>query len=1604
MTVNDLSRDEIVANILALINQRLKHGEATQVGELAQRYFKNVAPGDLAAREIVDLYGVVVTHWRLAQTRPAETEKLRVFNPSVDQHGWQSTHTVVQMVNDDMPFLVDSLTNELNRLGLGIHLVVHPVISITRASDNSISQLGEGLAESLIYIEVDRQSGQARLAEIEQAIARVLKDVRLAVRDWRAMNAKIPLALADMAGAAAKVDEAEFDEAKAFLEWLGDNHFTFLGYSQYQLEGDGETLQLRRIKGSGLGILRGKDDGERSASFQAMPLAARLRAQSPSPLLGVTKAHAKSTVHRASFLDYVGCKIYDAQGKVVGENRFLGLFTSAAYNLSPRFIPLLRRKIEQVINRAGFEYSGHSGKALVNTLETYPRDELFQASLDELYGTATQILHLQERQRTRLFLRRDPYERFVAALVYVPRERYNTAMRQRFQAALERAIGSHETEFQVQLSESALARILFTIKTPQGGPSTLDGAALEAELIEASQGWADQLRQSLLDREGEEDGVRLYNDYGRTLPVSYQERVDPRAALPDILAMERLQQDGGQLEMSLYRRLEDSSNLVRFKLIRADHAIHLSDALPILESMGLRVLHEEPFQLTNSDGRQFAIHDFGMQPTKGGGIDTDAVRPAFQAVFEQVWTGRAENDGFNRLVLAASISARSIEILRTYCKYLLQIGVPFSQAYIENTLSTNPHLTQALSQLFEARFDPEQISDRENAVADIIATIEAGLQDVSILDEDRIIRHYLGLIQATLRTNAFQTDDQGQTKPYLSLKFDPARVPGLPQPKPAFEIFVYAPDFEGVHLRGGKVARGGLRWSDRREDFRTEVLGLMKAQMVKNSVIVPVGAKGGFVVKRPPNSSDRAAFLAEGVRCYKLFLSGLLDITDNQLQGKIIPPENVVRHDEDDPYLVVAADKGTATFSDFANGVSQDYGFWLGDAFASGGSAGYDHKGMGITAKGAWESVKRHFREMGIDTQNDPFTVVGIGDMSGDVFGNGMILSDQIRLIAAFDHRHVFIDPDPDAAKTFIERSRLFDLGRSSWDDYDRSLISEGGGIYPRSLKSIPLSPQAAAALGTEPGQIAPLDLLKKILLAPVDLWWNGGIGTYIKAASETHQDAQDRANDTIRVNGADLRCKVVGEGGNLGCTQKGRIEFAAKGGRINTDFIDNSAGVDCSDHEVNIKILLGGIVDAGELTIKQRDRLLVEMTDEVSELCLRDNILQNLALSMIAAQGESVLDAQIRFMRKLEVAGRLDREIELLPDDKALEQRRAAGQALTRPEAAVLLAYSKTTLYADLLTTELPDRDYFNVDLAKYFPRAIRRQYGEELKSHRLRREIVATWLANSIVNRGLDVFMSELTDETGSTLAEIAMAYVVTRDSFGLLPLWSDIERLGVEVDAGLQVTMLNDARATLMRGTRWFLSNLAQPFSIRESIQDFGPNIQSLMQSVDDVLAPSQKVVEEGTAAALVESGLPEDLARRVAAMPLLLAAADIVVVTQQSAQQELTEVGQIYFALDDALHLSWLRSQLHAAVIQSRWERMAISGLEDMLAKTQQRLTLAALANKADQQQGGVANWAQEKLTGVGRLRALMGEIEAAPEADLAMLSVAVAMVERLSPQH
>ncbi|MFF4700826.1 NAD-glutamate dehydrogenase [Streptomyces chattanoogensis] len=1609
-----------------------------------QRYYLHTAPEDLIDRDPVDVFGAALSHYRLAEMRPQGTARVRVQTPTVEENGWTSSHSVVEVVTDDMPFLVDSVTNELSRQGRGIHLVIHPQVTVRRDVAGKLIEVldtngdahpnGGGIkaaelphdavTESWIHVETDRETDRDDLKQITADLLRVLSDVREAVEDWDKMRASA-LRIAEELPAEPLADdlpEGEVDEARELLRWLSDDHFTFIGYREYELasapgEDGTEEDVLTAVPGTGLGILRSDPEHRESdighpvsPSFNRLPADARAKAREHK-LLILTKANSRATVHRPSYLDYVGVKKFDESGNVVGERRFLGLFSSAAYTESVRRVPVIRRKVTEVLEGAGFTPNSHDGRDLLQILETYPRDELFQTPVDQLRAIATSVLYLQERRRLRLYLRQDEYGRYYSALVYLPRDRYTTGVRLRLIEILKEELGGTSVDFTAWNTESVLSRLHFVIRVQPGASlpdlTDTDVDRIEARLVEAARSWADGFSEALISEVGEERAAELLRRYGHAFPEGYKADNKPRSAVADIQHLEKLTEEAGKdFSVSLYEPVGAGPGERRFKIYRRGEQVSLSRVLPGLNRLGVEVIDERPHELRCADGTVAWIYDFGLRMPEH--VSGDDARERFQEAFTAVWTGAAESDNFNKLVLRAGLNWRQAMVLRAYAKYLRQAGATFSQTYMEDTLSNNVHTTRLLVSLFEARMSPERQRAGTELTDALLEELDAALDQVASLDEDRILRSFLTVIKATLRTNHYQRDGEGKPHAYLSMKLDPQAIPDLPAPRPAYEIWVYSPRVEGVHLRFGKVARGGLRWSDRREDFRTEILGLVKAQMVKNTVIVPVGAKGGFVGKQLPDpSADRDAWLAEGIACYKTFISGLLDITDNLVGGEVVPPQNVVRHDEDDTYLVVAADKGTATFSDIANGVAESYGFWLGDAFASGGSAGYDHKGMGITARGAWESVKRHFRELGHDTQTQDFTVVGVGDMSGDVFGNGMLLSEHIRLVAAFDHRHIFIDPNPDAATSYAERRRLFELPRSSWADYNTELLSQGGGIHPRSAKSIPINAQVRAALGIEAGvkKMTPADLMRAILKAPVDLLWNGGIGTYVKASAESNADVGDKANDAIRVNGEDLRVKVVGEGGNLGLTQLGRIEFAAAGGKINTDAIDNSAGVDTSDHEVNIKILLNAVVAEGDMTTKQRNKLLAEMTDEVGALVLRNNYAQNTALALALAQSSSMLHAQQRFMRRLVRDGDLDRALEFLPTDRQIRERLNAGRGLTQPETAVLLAYTKITVAESLIQTTLPDDAYLQRLLHAYFPSALYDRFPEQVDGHALRREIVTTVMVNDTVNTGGTSFLHRMREETGASLEEVVRAHTAARAIFRLNQVWDDVEALDNVVAADVQTRIRLHSRRLVERGTRWLLNNRPQPLELSETIDFFSERVAQVWAELPKLLQGSdaewhQTILEELTA-----SGVPEPLAVQVAGFSSVFPALDIVAVADRVGKEPL-EVAEVYYDLGDRLRINQLLDRILELPRADRWQSMARASIREDLFAAHAALTNDVLAagNGSATPEQRFKSWEEANGAILSRARATLEEIQGSEGFDLANLSVAMRTMRTLLRTH
>jgi glutamate dehydrogenase len=1530
---------------------------SARVGEYLDCYFVDVELTGVRDASPEELLGAALQHFHLGQVRVEKQAATTLYTPDFDRHGWHSPHTVIDIVTDDMPFLVDSITMVVYRHGLVIHRLLHPLLGVERAVDGALqSTRPRGAAgsrpESWIHLEIDRVGDAALMDQLRQEIVDVLADVRAAVEDGAAMQQRMREADEEMAGDPV----ADGGEVAAYLRWIAANNFVFLGYADYRA-GAGDSV-LARVPDSGLGILRHTDHPRFGSCLAGIPGVVAELARDPLPVI-LVKADARSTVHRSAYLDFIGVKCYDPRGAIVGVRVFVGLYTAHVYHVSATEVPLLRRKIAAVREAIGFLPRSHRDKVLLNVLETYPRDELIEIAHEDLMRIARGIVSLHEREQVRVFLRDDAWGRYVSAMVYMPRDRFDTTTRKRISALLYETLAAERVDFFVMLGESRLARLHFIARTPVGTRYHYDAEAIEGQVARIVRGWSDELKQNLVGHYGEERGNALLRRYLPEIPQSYQERVTPASAVSDLERLEAAEQSG-RVEVKLSAAQGDDGAHQHLKLFRRGRPRPLSAILPVLENMGLTVLAEEPFNLPRSD---LHIADFAVQLPQAAALDSEATRRAFLDLLEDLLRDQAENDGFNRLVLLAGLDGRQISILRAYSRYLRQAGLPFSQAYVQRCLATHFQITRALVELFEAFFSPKADDARAKVLADEVTT---ALLQVSNPDDDRILSALQTVIAATLRTNAYQVGRDGRVKSYLSCKLSSRDIPFLPAPVPLYEVFVYNERVEGVHLRGAKVARGGLRWSDRMEDFRTEVLGLVKAQMVKNAVIVPLGSKGGFVCKQLPPAAEREAFQAEGIACYSTFICGLLDLTDNLVDGQIVPPAGVRRRDGDDPYLVVAADKGTATFSDIANGIAIEYGFWLGDAFASGGSVGYDHKKMGITARGAWEAVKRHFRELGLDTQRQPLTVVGIGDMSGDVFGNGMLLSPTIRLLAAFDHRHIFVDPEPDPARSFAERQRLFALPRSSWADYDPALISAGGGVWSRTAKSIPLSSEVRGWLGTEASHMSPPELIRTLLLAPVDLLYNGGVGTYVKASAQSHQEANDRGNDILRVDASQLRARVVGEGGNLGFTQKGRIEFALNGGRIFTDAIDNSAGVDCSDHEVNIKILLAGLVGRGDMTGKQRDALLASMTDEVGRLVLADNYQQTQAIALEAAAAVELIEAHGRLIRSLEARGALHRGIEFLPDDKGLGERQQQKRGLTAPEIAVLLAYAKITLKEALLASNLPDSEDVRELLVNYFPAALLEPCGELFSAHPLKRDIIATQLVNRLVNRMGTTFVMQLGDETGASPAQVAGAWYAASSVLDAEALWREIESLDLILDAARQMALMAGLRAMTSAATALVLRQYLGGATIGQLLADYHPAVVEAMGRIGGGKSGAQQV-----------TALIGERTAIVAAFELVNLA--------RACDYPLNQVALALADLEAQIDLDWLGTAVNHLPSGNRWQARARAQLATELVALRQSLVRQILNGS---------------LPTTAAARAVLDELKSNEPQDLAMLSAGLAEIKRL----
>jgi glutamate dehydrogenase len=1464
----------------------------------------------------------------------------------------------IGIVNDDMPFLVDSVANMLAARGLTVHRLLHPVVCVYRDEEGrltGVEPLCEGSArrESMMYLEADRDHARGRKAVVAD-IERVLADVRAAVEDWRAMQARMR----------ADADAAEDEEGAALLRWFAGGAMTLLGYEVERPDGPpSEALGLFRFPGDptdpggALGAMRYFEDG------------------GPVPLLA--KAERRSSVHRRVPLDLVVVPIRE-KGEVTAIGVHAGLWTSESLNAPVEEVPLLRRRLAQIESEFAFDRGGHSGKALRHALTALPHDLLVSLSLDCVRELVTTAMSLADRPRPTLVVVRSILKGNLFAFVWLPRDELTTQRRTGIGAMLEQAASGRISNWSVELGDGDLALLRYTLYVGPHTPSP-DVAALNQRLHDMVRGWEPAVEEALGTLVGPQRATRLGLTYFDDFPEPYRVATVPAEAALDLLRISGLH-GSGERAARLYRREGDGEKRLRVKTYRLGGVIPLSDAVPVFENFGFSVLEEHPWAL--DEGRLGYIHDFLLE-MRGDGDAAEVLERGklVERAIADVLEGKAENDPFNQLLVAAGLDRRDVVLFRAWFRYLRQVGLSYSLSTVVEALRRVPAVTQGLIALFDAFHDPKAEAGRSDAAARADAAIRSGLGQVAAIDEDRILRLFQGVIAATIRTNAFSP----AAAEALAFKFDSSKVPGLPKPVPWREIWVYSPRVEGIHLRGGPIARGGLRWSDRRDDFRTEILGLMKAQLVKNAVIVPTGAKGGFYPKQLPPVSDRDAWLAEGTESYRIFIRSLLSITDNIVDGKIVPPDNVTVHDGEDPYFVVAADKGTATFSDVANSIALSHGFWLGDAFASGGSQGYDHKAMGITARGAWVCVQRHFAEMGIDVQTDPIRVAGVGDMSGDVFGNGMLLSKAIKLVAAFDHRHIFIDPDPDPASSWEERSRLFALPRSSWEDYDASLISAGGGIFPRSQKTIPLSPEIRSLLGLEGDEVDPAELMSAILKAPVDLLWFGGIGTYVRAKSENNAEVGDPANDAIRITGCDVRAKAMGEGANLAITQAGRIEFAQAGGRINTDFIDNSAGVDCSDNEVNIKIPLNREMAEGRLGFEERNALLSEMTEEVAAIVLEDNRLQSLALSIAERGGANDLPPLIRAIEILEESGRLNRAVEGIESNEELMRRGQDNRGLTRPELAVLLSTSKMALQAALETGKITADPTLTPELLKAFPKTMQARHEQAIVEHRLRREIIATKIANRFVNRlGITAAFS-LSEEEGASFGQVAAAFVAAERLFNMAELWEELDT--IELPEQLRLELFDQASKALQLHIADILRTTPSTAKLDQIAENLGPGLAKLDEAVGGLLR--SEVASEAAARRqrLLELGTPEAIADRLVRLFELNGGVGIAALGKRLGVDEIA-LTNAYTKLGESLGLDWAQTVANRFQARDQWERLLTAGL----ARDFEQLRLDFLARKrgVDPQQA-VREWVEAQGPRIDQFRRVVDRAKNAPATTSPMLA-------------
>lgn len=1584
--------DLILDSVIDKLKEKLNSKKFQLCANFVRQFFGTLSLSDLEEWGVEDLAGAAFDFWNFIEQRDSEEIKIRIYNPNYEENGWQTSHTVVEVICKDKPFLVDTLRIVINRMQSYLHIIVHMGgICIKRDKTGVIEEIlprngdiSDGVeVEAPLFFEIDRQTSPSIIDEFLQEFRLALEKNSAVVDDWQKMRAQVTDIIKELDYAPSTLDHNEVIETKEFLRWIEDHHFTLLGVRDYDLIHRNGDIVLKPVLGTSYGVLREALHHTHELTTIDMPPEARELMLSQQ-ILVVSKTNTLSSVHRGTYTDYIGVKRFNNRGEVIGERRILGLYTSEAYNTNPKHIPFLRHKVAAILRRSGLNLRSHAGRVLLNIIETLPRDDLIQGSEEDLLEVSMGIYHMQERRCIRMFYRLDLYHRFISCLVYVPKDLFNTDLRRQIQQILHKGFDATEITYSTLFSESVLARIHFMVRIDPKKDVDFDYHAIEKRIIDAGRSWTEDLQSLLFGAFGEEKANAMYNRYRYAFPTVYTASFTPRQALIDIKFIEDLLDKKNIIYINFYQQQGESPTCFRLKVYQNDNIMPLSDALPIIENLGLRAISERPYVIKFSDDNVVWINEFSMQYQGETAINVDEIKELFQNAFTKVWFGDAENDGFNQLVLGAGLNSRQVVILRMYAKYFKQIGFIFSQDYIERALALNSAIARKIVKLFEIRFDPEPSTNRDEDFAKLVAEIEQDLDEVGSLDEDKIIRQYIYGISATLRTNYYQIDSSGKHKNYISIKLNSHEIPGVPKPLPMFEVFVYSPNFEAVHLRCNKVARGGLRWSDRREDFRTEILGLMKAQQVKNAVIVPNGAKGGFVVKKSfAANCTREEILAEGISCYKQFMRALLDITDNYNQNVIAKPQFVVCYDEDDPYLVVAADKGTATFSDIANDVSLEYGFWLGDAFASGGSAGYDHKKMGITARGAWESVYRHFYSLGINIDTTDFTVVGIGDMAGDVFGNGMLLSKHIKLVAAFNHMHIFIDPNPDTLSSFAERKRLFHLYNSTWDDYNVNLISDGGGVFKRSAKSIHVTPEMQELFKINQTKIEPNALIRLILQLDVDLLWSAGIGTFVKSTDETAADVGDKANDLIRVNGNDLRCKIVAEGGNLGLTQLGRVEYALNGGLIYTDFIDNSAGVSCSDKEVNTKILLNGIVTSGDLTIKQRNELLTDMTEEIASLVLKDNYQQTRSINLSVFQAARSIGLHARLINDLEVAGKIDGKIEFLPDRDALMDRKQKNMGLTSSEIAILLCYCKISLRDGIIESHMTEDPYLNKMLFQSFPKKLQEKFSSQMENHPLKQEIIATKISNIILGEMTFSFIYRVQDETGASIGDIAKSYVIAREIMSMDDMWRQIDALDNIIDAKEQMQIMIVYMRLLRRFVRWLLRSHSSNLDITSTIDKYFDDFAELRRVFVDCLDGNLKEFYSKNYDYYLSLGMPEKTARDVATARSLFPALDIIEIAHRHGIK-IASSAKAYFQVGEFLSLGWIRNEIIAHTTENHWESLSRESLRDDFDWYQRQLTANILSSKSKKKdfQEHLQEWAEQNISKINRWNHMLSNLRAA----------------------